>query len=194
MLKSGQSLTANFTVSNPSTGASVDADSLPTGTLYINGTASGASVTVTNITTGVYKAAVTLPSLSAGDVVEIRITAAVSSVIGDGIVFQGVADTKRVSDLQDLTAAQVNAECDTAIADAALATDADMKRALGLMQENMAIDNPTFDSNNNLLTARFRIYSDSASVGTDSDVLSTYNMTATFSGAGKVTTYKMVKA
>lgn len=194
MLKSGQNITTVFTVSDPSSGAAINADSLPTGILYINGTANAASVTVTNITTGVYKAAVILPSLSAGDVVEIRITAAVSTVTGEGVVFSGIAETKRVSDLQDITAAQVNAECDTAISDAALATSAEMQRALGLMQENFYLDDPTFDSSNNLLTARVRIYSDSASVGTSDDVLATYNMTATFSGAGKVTTYKMVKA
>jgi hypothetical protein len=113
----------------------------------------------------------------------------------DDIYIDVPADFKAdVSGLSTLTAAQVNTECDTAISDAGLATNTDMKRALGLMQENISIDNPTFDSNNNLLTARFRIYSDSASVGTDDDVLATYNMTATFSGAGKVTTYKMVQA
>ena len=114
------------------------------------------------------------------------------------------------------TPAQVNAECDTAISDAALATsaelaavqthgdsewstadvsalatDADMQIALCLMQRRYAIDNPTYDSNNNLTSVRIRLYSDAASVGTDNNVLETLTMAATFSGAGKVTTYQV---
>lgn len=116
-VKSGQAVTAVFTTSHPTTGAATDADSTPTGTLYVNGTADAASVTVTNITTGVYKAAVTLPSLSAGDVVDIRIAATVNSVAGTGVVWSEVADTKRVSDLNDVSTAQVNTEADTALSD-----------------------------------------------------------------------------
>jgi len=73
------------------------------------------------------------------------------------------------------------------------ALETDVKRILGLVQENFYLDNPTFDSDNNLLTARVRTYSLAASVGTTSNVLATYTMTATFSAAGKVTTYKLVK-
>jgi len=101
-VKSGQAVTVLFATANATTGAAADASSTPTGTLYVNGTANGATVTVTNITTGVYKAAVTLPALSAGDVVSLRIAATVSAVAGEGIVWQDVADTKRVSDLNDL--------------------------------------------------------------------------------------------
>lgn len=103
-VKSGQAVTVLFSTANASTGAAADATGTPAGTLYVNGTANGASVTVTNITTGLYKAAVTLPSLTAGDVVSIRIAATVSSVAGEGVVWQEVADTKRVSDLNDLAA------------------------------------------------------------------------------------------
>ena len=156
MLKSGQNITALFTVSNPTSGAAVNADSLPTGILYINGTANGATVTVTNITTGVYKAAVNLPSLIAGDVVEIRITGAVSSVTGEGVIFSDIADTKRVSDLQDLTAAQVNAECDTAVADAALATANEQSLQSSVLDEliKSAVNRHRVDRDNN----KFYIY------------------------------------
>ena len=102
-VKTGQAVTVLFATSNASTGAAEDASSTPTGTLYVNGTANGASVTVTNITTGLYKAAVTLPSLSAGDVVSLRIAATVSSVSGEGVVWQEVADTYRVSDVKSDT-------------------------------------------------------------------------------------------
>lgn len=87
-VKSAQAVTVVFTTANPTTGAAADADSTPAGTLYVNGTANGATVTVTNITTGVYKAALTLPSLTAGDVVSLRIAATVSSVAGEGLVWQ----------------------------------------------------------------------------------------------------------
>jgi len=99
MLKSAQNIVKLFTTSNPTTGAAADASSLPTGTLYINGTANAAVVTVANITTGLYKASVTLPTLTAGDVVDIRVAATVATVAGEGVIFSGVADTKRVSDL-----------------------------------------------------------------------------------------------
>lgn len=115
-LKSGQSITVDFTTQNTS-GAATDAYSTPTGTLVVNGTDNAATVTVTNKSTGNYKAAVTLPTLSAGDVVQLRIAATIGSTAAKAIIFQGVADTERISDLNDLTAAQVNAEVDTALAD-----------------------------------------------------------------------------
>lgn len=98
-VKSGQAITVLFSTANASTGAAADASSTPTGTLYVNGTANGATVTVTNITTGLYKAALTLPSLTAGDVVSLRVTATVATVAGEGVVWQDVADTVRLSDV-----------------------------------------------------------------------------------------------
>ena len=79
----GDALTSLATAA-PTTGAATNADSLPTGVLYVNGTANGATVTVTNITTGRYKAAVTFPSRAAGDVVDIHIPATVGGVVGGG--------------------------------------------------------------------------------------------------------------
>lgn len=79
-VRSGQSVTVLFSTRVFATGVGTNADSTPTGTLYLNGTADGATVTVTNITTGLYKAAVTLPTLAVGDVVVIRIAATVSGV------------------------------------------------------------------------------------------------------------------
>lgn len=100
-VKSAQAVTVLFSTANATTGAAADADSTPVGTLYVNGTANGATVTVTKITTGVYKAALTLPSLSAGDVVSLRVAATVGAVAGEGVVWQDTADTKRTSDLAD---------------------------------------------------------------------------------------------
>jgi len=72
--------------------------------------------------------------------------------------------------------------------------EADVKRLLGLEHENCHFDNPTYDTDNNLLTTRIRTYTDAASVGTTSNVLATYNVVATFSAAGKFTTFQVKKA
>lgn len=92
-VRSGQSITKTFTTRVFATGVATNADSTPTGTLYVNGTADAATVTVTNITTGLYKAAVTLPTLAVGDVVDLRINATVSSVTDNAVIW---TDTKDV--------------------------------------------------------------------------------------------------
>ena len=99
-VKAGQSVTVEFTTANPTTKAAANADATPTGVLFVNGTANAATVTVTNILTGVYKAAVTLPTLAAGDIVGIRINATCSSVAGAAIVWEDTADTVYVSEVQ----------------------------------------------------------------------------------------------
>lgn len=96
-VRTGQSLTVDFTTRNPSTGAAADASSTPTGTLVINGTDNGATVTVTNKATGVYKAAVTVPTLSAGDVVQVRIAATVSGVSDNEVVFEDTCDPEEAA-------------------------------------------------------------------------------------------------
>lgn len=115
-VKSGQAVTVDFTTADPTTGGAADADSTPVGTLVVNGTDNAATVTVTKKATGVYKAAVTLPTLSAGDVVGIRVAATVEGVAGVGVVWTDVADTKRVSDLNDFdgTGATLTPEYDHA--------------------------------------------------------------------------------
>lgn len=98
-VKSSQVLTVEFTTANPLSMVAANADALPTGVLYINGVANAAVVTVTNITTGVYKASATLPALSAGDVAGLRISATVAAVPGEAIVWQETADTAYVGDV-----------------------------------------------------------------------------------------------
>jgi len=99
--KTGQVVTPLFTTANPVIGSAVDADSLPTGTLYLNGTANGATVTVTNLATGLYKAAVTMPTLAAGDCVSLSIAATVNGVTGKGIIWADVGETATASDVYD---------------------------------------------------------------------------------------------
>lgn len=98
-VRSSQAITKVFTTRRFDTGAATNADSTPTGTLYVNGTANAATVTVTNITTGVYKAAVTLPSLSLGDVVDLRVAATVNSVTDNGIIWTDTSDGSSPSEL-----------------------------------------------------------------------------------------------
>lgn len=92
-VRSAQSVTVLFTTRVFATGVGTNADSLPTGTLYLNGTANGATVTVTNISAGLYKAAVTLPTLAVNDEVEIVIAATVSTIADTAVIW---GDTKDV--------------------------------------------------------------------------------------------------
>jgi len=68
-----------------------------------------------------------------------------------------------------------------------------IKRLLGLMHENIFIDNPVYDGDNNLINARVRIYSDAASVGTAVNVIGTYTITSVGSGAGTFTSWAQEK-
>lgn len=67
-----------------------------------------------------------------------------------------------------------------------------LDRILGLVQENQFIDNQVYTARK-LTSARIRIYSVAGSVGTDSDVLATYTVTATYTGS-ELDSYKVVKA
>lgn len=108
-LKSGQNLTVLFT-SADDTGAAVNTDSLPTATLYVDGVANAVPVVITNLATGLYRAAVTLPTLAAGQTVTLMVAGQIFGVACVGIAFEGVADTKRVSDLGDVpTVAELEA-------------------------------------------------------------------------------------
>ena len=67
-----------------------------------------------------------------------------------------------------------------------------LQKVLGLVQENFSVDMTVYDENNNLLSSRVRIYNDNTSVGSDSNILETYLMTADYSGI-QMTSYKMEK-
>ena len=69
-----------------------------------------------------------------------------------------------------------------------------LKRALGLMHENIFIDNASYDTDNNLIGARVRIYSDAVSVGTVNNVIGTYTITSVGTAPGKFSSWKQVKA
>ncbi len=96
--QTGDSVTADFCTQTPATGAATNADSTPTGTLVINGTDNGATVTVTNKSTGSYKAVVTLPAVSSGDVLQLRITAVMSGVTGKAVIWGGQVEIRQTGD------------------------------------------------------------------------------------------------
>jgi hypothetical protein len=69
----------------------------------------------------------------------------------------------------------------------------DLKRTLGLIHENIMIDMPTYDDDNNLVTARVRIYSNAGSVGSTNDVIGSYLISSTGIGPGKFTNWSQIK-
>ncbi len=76
-----------------------------------------------------------------------------------------------------------------------LAKQAELLRAIGLMQENYALDQTVYTTYNDqklLTSGRIRIYSAAGSVGTGSDILATYTVTATWTD-DELQTYQVVK-
>jgi hypothetical protein len=88
----GQIVARPFTLRRQDTGVQSNADSLPTGTLVINGVNNGAAVTITNVSTGWYKFSVVMPTLAIGDQVEMVITATVNAVTDNGGVWSDMCD------------------------------------------------------------------------------------------------------
>jgi len=84
----------------------------------------------------------------------------------------------------------INAELVTIDSDMA-AFSVMLTRAMGLTQENHYMDQMVY-SGDKLSSARMRLYSNAGSVGTDSDVIATYTITATYS-ENDLQTYKVVK-
>ena len=69
----------------------------------------------------------------------------------------------------------------------------DIKRLLGLVHEFFLIDYPVYSGVGDLNSARLRIYSNPASVGTANDVIGTYTISAPTSAPGQFTTWKQVR-
>lgn len=68
-----------------------------------------------------------------------------------------------------------------------------LQRIIGLVHENIYIDNPVYDGDNNLTSARLRIYSNPSDVGTTNGIIGTYQITSPGDGAGRFTIWKQVK-
>ena len=69
----------------------------------------------------------------------------------------------------------------------------DLKRVLGLMHENIYIDNPVYDEDNNLISSRVRIYSTPGDVGSINNVIATYSINSNGDGAGKFMTWSQIQ-
>jgi len=95
IVKSGSVWNGLF-VTVDATGALATPSAGPTGKLYVDGVANSATVTITG--SNPYKFSVTLPSLTAGQHVDMYITATISSIATAGIVASAQADTVLLSD------------------------------------------------------------------------------------------------
>lgn len=104
MVKSGQAIVV-IEPTVDATGALAAPSAGPVGTLYVNGVANAATVTVAG--TNPYTFSVTLPALTAGDVVSLYATATISSIATGGKIWEDVADTVRMSEIAALTATAV---------------------------------------------------------------------------------------
>lgn len=112
----GDSLSLQFTIQNPTTGAATDADSLPTAVLSRNGTDDGAvTLTVTNKATGRYEITGTIPSgYAEADTIAVRVSATVGGIAGNSILLNVKLDARRTGAL--LTSAGYTAPNNAGIA------------------------------------------------------------------------------
>lgn len=65
---------------------------------------------------------------------------------------------------------------------------------LGLSQHNTRIDSQVYDSNDQLLSAKLKLYNTASNAINDTNILKTYNLTATFDTEGKLTSYVVGEA
>jgi len=70
----------------------------------------------------------------------------------------------------------------------------DMDRVLGLSQENFRMKDQLYDEDNNLTSARVRIFANASDALADLNPIAEYLMNATFSGPGVCTGYVMREA
>lgn len=66
-------------------------------------------------------------------------------------------------------------------------------RTLGLTHHNLYIDEPVYGDEGSLISARVRIYSNSASVGGDQNIIETYRIEADELSCGKFSYWSQVK-
>lgn len=101
-VKTGGAWAGTF-VTLDATGALATPGTGPAGVLYVDGTANAAEVTITG--SNPYKFAVTLPALTAGQRVDMYITATIATIATAAVVASEQADTVHVSDVKTDTAA-----------------------------------------------------------------------------------------
>lgn len=106
-------------------------------------------------------------------------------------IAQILADTNEL-ELDWTNGGRLDLLIDAILLDTGTTLDAMIERILGMNQENFFVDNTTY-TGGNLTSARIRIYSVAGSVGTASDVIATYTVTATYAGS-EMASYKVVKS
>ena len=119
-VKTGSAWAGTF-VTLDATGALATPSSGPVGVLYVDGTANAATVTITG--SNPYKWAVTLPSLTAGQRVDMYITATIATIATAGFVASAQADTALLSEVKTDTAAILADTGTDGVKVASLATD-----------------------------------------------------------------------
>jgi hypothetical protein len=105
-----------------------------------------------------------------------------------------VGANSNVSDVVNLNQVSIRAQNSAGLISGTALADG-IERALGLMQENYYLDQTSYADYNGaklLTSGRIRTYSEAGSVGTDSDVLATYLVAATWTG-DELDTYEVVK-
>lgn len=68
----------------------------------------------------------------------------------------------------------------------------DLQLILGLVQHNFRIFSPTYDGER-LTSATIKIYPTASDVDSDTNVIATYSLTASYNASGLISAYKMVK-
>lgn len=121
-----------------------------------------------------------------------------ASCVAGTIVVHGEAtiiDAGGVGLIRDFSAvvspASVKAEVETSTL---LAKQAEVKRALGLVQENFRLGSQEYDGDGNLESAILRIYGSAADAQNDVNPIAEYAMAASFSGPGQCTSYLMTRS
>ena len=137
-VKTGSAWAGTF-VTLDATGALATPSSGPAGVLYVDGTANAATVTITG--SNPYKWAVTLPSLTAGQRVDMYITGTIGTIATAGIVASAQADTTLLSD--GVAVASIANGAITADAIAADAIDADALKTDAITKIQNGLATPT---------------------------------------------------
>jgi hypothetical protein len=77
--------------------------------------------------------------------------------------------------------------------DSVITANAMLKRMVGLMHENMLIDTPVYDDDENLVSARVRIFPTKVDLQAGTNSLGTYTITSVGDGPGKFSAWQQVK-
>lgn len=157
-----------FTTSDPATGELTDADSAPTATLRRNESASGVTVTITNLETGRYRASWTNGAWSAGDRLLLVVSATIGGTTYKETVWEGKIDALANSRLAPTTSGRTLNVTGDGYAEAdAKSIDGSETAATNLKQSSLAVAVCTVVDDESNTATTFKI--DTASLGSKAD-------------------------